>query len=56
MIESSDKLNKQLCKIMVDNVNQWATRTTDNEKQNDTFNNAITRLISRIEKLEHTTT
>ena len=41
---------------MIDNVNQWATGITDNKNQNNTFNSVITRLISRIEQLEHTTT
>ena len=56
IIESSERLNKQICRILVNNVNQWETQTSDKKKQNATFYNAIERLISRIEKLEHTTT
>ena len=41
---------------MIDDNNQGATQITDKENQNDTFQSIITRLISRIELLEHTTT
>ena len=49
-------MNKQISKILANNIKQWGTRNNNKKIQNVTFLNTVKLLLSRIENLEHMTT
>ena len=55
IISSSDKLNKQICRTLTNNIKQWGTQNTEKNKQDRMFLNSIESSISKIENLEHIT-